>query len=51
MGWAMRVAIITGSLDGRGVVDASGEQPDAFFEKPSELERVLRWISGETKSP
>jgi DNA-binding NtrC family response regulator len=44
MGWPIRVAVVTGSIDGRHVVEASGEHPEAFFEKPVDLERLLAWL-------
>jgi DNA-binding NtrC family response regulator len=49
MGWSIRVAIVTGSLNGGGVVRASSERPDAFFEKPFDLRCLLEWITREKK--
>jgi DNA-binding NtrC family response regulator len=48
---AVKTAIYTGLLNGKAIVDASGEQPDAFFQKPDDLDRLLQWVADAMRPP
>jgi len=45
-GRGVRTAIFTAAPQGRARLDASGERPDTFFEKPLDADRFLRWVAG-----
>jgi DNA-binding response OmpR family regulator len=42
----IRIAIYSGLLNARELVDASGERPDAVFQKPMKFGPLLKWITG-----
>jgi DNA-binding response OmpR family regulator len=43
-GLPIRVAVYTGLIGAKAIVDACGAQPDAVFKKPVDLDRLLEWI-------
>jgi DNA-binding response OmpR family regulator len=46
----VRVAVCSGRIDADAVVAASGEQPEAVFAKPVDLERLLAWVASPAAS-
>jgi DNA-binding response OmpR family regulator len=40
-----RVAIYSGLIDALAIVKASGETPDAIFQKPVDFDQLLAWLT------
>jgi two-component system OmpR family response regulator len=47
----IRVAIYSGVLDAAEIVKASGESPDAIFQKPIEFDELIAWLAEMERLP
>jgi DNA-binding response OmpR family regulator len=47
----IRVAIYSGLIDAAAIVRASGETPDAIFQKPVDFDQLLAWLTQVKAAP